>query len=107
MRGRVEFSDGRPAPNALVAGGLAIVRTDANGNFVLDGVPTGQRYISAGLERNEATGIKFPRLGSARLDVVPGDSNFTVIRFAPPLIIKKEDIDFILEQVREVLMPTA
>jgi len=30
-----------------------------------------------------------------------------VIRCAPTLIIKKEDIDFILEQVREVLLPSA
>ena len=82
VRGRVEFADGRPAANAIVAGGLALVRTDEGGNFVLEGVPTGRRPISAGLERNEAEGIRFPRIGSTTLEVVPGDSNFAVVRFA-------------------------
>jgi ornithine--oxo-acid transaminase len=39
--------------------------------------------------------------------VLAKETHSTVIRFAPPLIIKKEDIDFILEQVREVLLPAA
>ena len=39
--------------------------------------------------------------------VLAKDTHGTVIRFAPPLIIKKEDIDFILEQVREVLLHSA
>src|SRR6185295_14097907 len=43
--GRVENSVGAPVANALVAGGEAIVHTDANGVFRLTGVPTGLRGI--------------------------------------------------------------
>jgi ornithine--oxo-acid transaminase len=35
--------------------------------------------------------------------VLAKDTHDTVIRFAPPLVIRKEDIDFILEQVAAVL----
>jgi len=78
--GRVQFEDGRPASNALVAGGLALVRTDANGNFALEGVPVGSRTISAGLERNPAAGIDFPRLGSATVNVIAGANNYVVVK---------------------------
>ncbi|HAV61010.1 MAG TPA: hypothetical protein DCY13_01425, partial [Verrucomicrobiales bacterium] len=74
--GRVQFEDGRPAPNALVAGGISLVRTDANGNFMLEGVPVGRRTISAGLEKDPAAGIDFTRLGSAQADVVSGANNY-------------------------------
>jgi hypothetical protein len=83
VSGRVEFFNGVPAPNALVAGGDAIVRADGNGLFTLTGVPTGQRTISAGLERDPANGIDFPRLGSATLNVLAGIDNFAVIRLRP------------------------
>ncbi|PYK96334.1 MAG: hypothetical protein DME19_20025, partial [Verrucomicrobia bacterium] len=62
--GRVENSVGMPVANAIVAGGDTLVRTDTNGLFQLSGVPEGNRTISAGLERNPAAGIDFPRLGS-------------------------------------------
>ncbi len=78
--GRVQFDDGRPAANALVAGGLALVRTDADGNFTLTGVPVGSRTISAGLERNPAAGIDFPRLGSANVNVIAGADNYVVVK---------------------------
>jgi hypothetical protein len=78
--GRVQFEDGRPASNALVAGGVSLVRTDAQGNFVLEGVPVGNRTISAGLERDPAAGIDFPRLGSERASVVAGADNYVVVR---------------------------
>ncbi|MDH7501179.1 MAG: Ig-like domain-containing protein, partial [Verrucomicrobiota bacterium] len=78
--GRVQFEDGRPAAGALVAGGLTLVRADDQGGFVLEGVPTGLRTISAGLERNPAAGIDFPRLGSASLNVVNGVDNYVVVR---------------------------
>ncbi|MCC5805059.1 MAG: carboxypeptidase regulatory-like domain-containing protein [Opitutales bacterium] len=83
VRGRVEFANGAPVPNALVAGGAALVRTDANGLFELTGVPTGQRNLAAGIEADPAGGIPFARTGNERVDVVPGDSTFTVIRFVP------------------------
>ncbi len=81
--GRVQFDDGRPAPNALVAGGLTLVRTDASGNFTLEGVPVGSRMISAGLERNPAAGIDFPRLGSAQVNVIAGAENYVVVKLRP------------------------
>ncbi len=82
--GRVETSTGAPVPNAVVAGGDAIVRTDTNGLFRLTGVPTGpNRTISAALEKNPAAGIDFTHLGSAAVDVVPGIDNFAVVRLQP------------------------
>ena len=83
VTGRVETSTGAPVANALVAGGEMLVRTNASGSFVLTGVPTGQRSIDAGLERNPAAGIDFPRLGSAQLNVLPGVENFIVVRLTP------------------------
>ncbi|MFO1460689.1 MAG: LamG-like jellyroll fold domain-containing protein [Verrucomicrobiota bacterium] len=80
LLGRVQFEDGRPAANALVAGGLTLVRTDATGNFTLEGVPVGNRVISAGVERNPDAGIDFPRLGSAAVQVVPGANNYVVVK---------------------------
>ena len=77
--GRVQFEDGRPAGGALVAGGLTLVRADDQGRFVLEDVPTGRRTISAGLERNPAAGVDFPRLGSASLNVVNGVDNYVVV----------------------------
>jgi hypothetical protein len=81
--GRVENSTGQAVPNALVAGGEMLVRSDANGLFTLTGVPTGQRTISAGLERNPEVGIDFPRLGSANVTIVSGMDNFIVVRLNP------------------------
>ncbi|MBL9167133.1 MAG: carboxypeptidase regulatory-like domain-containing protein [Verrucomicrobiales bacterium] len=80
--GRVQFEDGRPAPNALVAGGESLVRTDTNGYFTLAGVPLGSRSFSAGIERNLAAGIEFPRLGTTTMTIVPGVDNFVVIKFS-------------------------
>ncbi len=81
--GRVEFANGQSVPGAMVAGGEGIVTTDENGAFRLEGVPTGQSSISAGLAKDPAAGIDFTRLGSATVDVVPGQENFAVIRLEP------------------------
>ncbi|MEX0330624.1 MAG: tandem-95 repeat protein [Puniceicoccaceae bacterium] len=83
VQGRVETSTGLPVENAIVGGGETLVRTDALGRFTLTGVPTGDRSISAGLERNPDAGIDFPRLGSASLNVLPGDDNFVIVRLRP------------------------
>jgi hypothetical protein len=83
VSGRVEFANGTPAPGALVGGGETLVRTDANGLFTLEGVPTGRQSIPAGIEKNPSLGVEFTRLGSASLDVLPGESNFVVVRFTP------------------------
>ena len=81
--GQVQFDDGRPATNALVAGGVTLVRSDANGNFQLQGVPVGSATISAGLERNPAAGIDFPRLGSTIATVIAGQANYVVVKLRP------------------------
>ncbi len=81
--GRVQFDDGRPATNALVAGGAMLVRSDVNGNFQLTGVPVGGSIISAGLERNPAAGIDFPRLGSASANIIAGAANYVVVKLRP------------------------
>jgi hypothetical protein len=81
--GQVTFDDGRPATNALVAGGIALVRSDVNGNFQLQGVPVGSAIISAGLERNPAAGINFPRLGSSSANIVEGEANYVVVKLRP------------------------
>lgn len=81
--GQVQFDDGAPATNALVAGGLVLVRTDSHGNFQLQGVPVGTAIISAGLERNPAAGIDFPRLGSTSATIIPGAANYVVVKLRP------------------------
>src|SRR5262249_19070181 len=83
VSGRVEFANGKAAGNALVAGGEILVRADGNGLFTLTGVPTGNRTISAGLERDPAAGIDFTRLGSASINVVAGIDSFVVVRLRP------------------------
>jgi len=83
VSGQVTFDNGDPAPNALVAGGVALVTTDANGNFQLQGVPVGLATISAGIEANPAAGIDFPRLGSTSTTIVPGEANYVVVKLAP------------------------
>jgi hypothetical protein len=78
--GQVQFDNGEAVSNALVAGGIALVTTDTNGNFQLQGVPVGSSTISAGLQANPAAGIPFTRLGSAQVNVVPGDANYVVVK---------------------------
>ena len=80
VRGRVEDSHGHPVPGALVAGGVLLVRTDPQGLFTLEGVPTGHRSLSAGVESDPLDPASFPRLGSASLDVIDGAANTVVIR---------------------------
>ncbi len=78
--GQVQYDDGQPVPGALVAGGIALVTTDTNGDFVLQGVPVGNASISAGLQANPAAGIPFTRLGSAQVTVIPGTANYVVVK---------------------------
>ncbi|MEB2343973.1 MAG: carboxypeptidase regulatory-like domain-containing protein [Deltaproteobacteria bacterium] len=83
VRGRVEFANGAPGAFALVAGGEALVRADADGHFVATGVPTGRRSIEAAVEADPARGIDFTRIGRASLDVIAGLENFVVVRLTP------------------------
>ncbi|MCF7730949.1 MAG: carboxypeptidase regulatory-like domain-containing protein, partial [Akkermansiaceae bacterium] len=86
VRGRVEFANGDPVAGAIVGGGEELVTTDSLGAFVLEGVPTGKSPVSAGLDPDPASSDprrRLARLGSTRLDVLPGDDNFAVIRFDP------------------------
>ena len=78
--GQVQFDNGKPVPNALISGGTTLVYSDANGNFLLPGVPVGNAIISAGLQANPAAGIPFTRLGSANANVVAGTANYVVVK---------------------------
>ncbi len=88
--GRVETSTGEPVSGARVAGGVGVARTDNQGAFVLEGVPTGRRTIHAGVERSSELerpksdpAFDFPRFGSLELDVLPSGNNVAVIRLIP------------------------
>ena len=102
VSGRVEFFNGTPATNALVAGGDTIVRTDNNGLFTLTGVPTGISTISAGVERDPSAGIDFPRLGSASMNVLAGVDNFIVVRLRPAGRIEGRVLDALGQPVPNV-----
>ncbi|MCC6619868.1 MAG: Ig-like domain-containing protein [Deltaproteobacteria bacterium] len=79
VAGKVQYANGLPAKNALVAGGEALVRTDDAGLFVTEGVPTGHRVIAAAVERDLAAGIMFTRFGAGELVVSPTGPNFVVV----------------------------
>lgn len=65
VEGVVFDASGRPKPGAVVAGGVALVETDANGRFRLEGVPAGSTTIEAGDPVTK-------KRGSAVVNVVPG-----------------------------------
>ena len=69
VRGVVLDSDGTPVANAVIGGGLALVRTDVNGVFTLTGVPLGQRTISAFDEQRQLPGSVAVNLTVAGEDV--------------------------------------
>lgn len=88
--GRVETGTGEGIVNAIVAGGITLTNTDANGFFRLNDVPTGLRSISVGVQRsvegkppNSNPPFEFPRFGSGLLNVLPGIENFINIRLTP------------------------
>jgi hypothetical protein len=61
---QVQFDNGELVPNAAVAGGDVLRRTDANGKVELTGVPVGRRTFSAGIEKGgHPRAADFPRLG--------------------------------------------
>jgi hypothetical protein len=55
ITGVVVSPSGQPVPNALIGGGMALVRTDAAGTFTLQNVPVGSHQISALDEATQAT----------------------------------------------------
>jgi hypothetical protein len=67
VQGVVFNASGQPVAGALVAGGLALVETDVNGQFRLEGVPAGKRTIEAGDPVTR-------RRGSADVNVLPGQA---------------------------------
>jgi hypothetical protein len=83
VAGRVRTSFGVPLANALVAGGINLVTTDADGRFLIPDAPTGPRSFMAAItpERNPA--VKFQRTGSASLLVLPGIVNVLDIVLDP------------------------
>ena len=75
IEGLVLDAQGRPKAGALVAGGLELVTTDANGFFHVDNIPAGHRTLDAGDPVTR-------RRGSAMVDVLPGQT--------VPIVIKLE-----------------
>jgi hypothetical protein len=73
VEGVVFNARGEPVAGALVAGGLALVQTDANGFFRVEGVPAGRRTIEAG---DPAT----RRRGAAEVVVLAGQTVAAAIR---------------------------
>jgi len=68
IQGVVISATGQRVANALIGGGIALVRTDASGAFVLQDVPIGSRQISA---LDESTGTT----ASATANLLnPGDT---------------------------------
>lgn len=67
VEGVVFNASGQPVPGALVAGGVALVQTDANGRFLIEGVPAGKRTIQAGDPVTR-------RRGAAEVNVLPGQT---------------------------------
>ncbi len=67
VEGVVFDASGNPLPGALVAGGVALVETDANGAFRIEGVPAGSRTIEAGHPVSR-------KRGAATVVVLPGQT---------------------------------
>jgi hypothetical protein len=67
VQGVVFNAGGQPVEGALVAGGVALVTTDANGAFRLEGVPAGKRTIEAGDPVTR-------RRGNTEVNVLPGQT---------------------------------
>jgi hypothetical protein len=87
VRGIVRTSTGVVVSNAIVGGGEVLVRTDGDGKFVLNNVPTGRRGISVGVERSiinepakSSPPFDFPHFGGTAVDVVPGVETSVEIR---------------------------
>lgn len=83
VAGRVVFDNGAPAPFAKVAGGDAVVEADAQGFFLLTGVPVGRSAISAALEPNHSQLNSFVRFGDAAVDVLPNAIAQVLVRLRP------------------------
>jgi len=67
VEGVVRDAQGQPVAGARIAGGTALVETDANGFFHVDGVTAGTISIEAGNPQNK-------RRGSATVTVLPGQT---------------------------------
>jgi hypothetical protein len=67
VEGVVFDASGRPVAGAVVAGGIALAETDANGFFRIEGVPAGRSTIQAGDPVTR-------RRGSAVVEVLPGQT---------------------------------
>lgn len=88
VAGRVRTSFGVPMANALVAGGINLVTSDADGRFLIPDVPTGQRSFMAAVTPERNPLVKFQRTGSASLLVLPGIVNVLDIVLAPAGVIQ-------------------
>ena len=69
VRGVVLDANGLPVAGAVVGGGLSLVQTDANGQFVLTDVPLGSRTITAVDQVHQLTGSTMVNLATPGEDV--------------------------------------
>lgn len=86
VEGVVFDGRGQLVAGALVAGGIALVETDANGFFRLEGVPAGQRSIQAGDPVSR-------KRGEARVNVVPGQTVSVAITLESRATIRGRVLD--------------
>ncbi|MEM1009551.1 MAG: aminotransferase class III-fold pyridoxal phosphate-dependent enzyme, partial [Myxococcota bacterium] len=63
--------------------------------------------LLTGVEMTQAAGpAKKYCYALMKLGLLAKDTHETVIRFAPPLIISKQDLDWALTRIRQVLCPS-
>jgi hypothetical protein len=86
VEGVVFDGSGQLMAGAIVAGGLELVETDANGFFRIDGVPAGQRTIQAGDPVSR-------KRGSATVNVVPGQTVTAAITLESRATIRGRVLD--------------
>jgi ornithine--oxo-acid transaminase len=66
------------------------------------------RGLLIGVEIKKSSGVARPFCEKLRdLGILCKETHEQVIRFAPPLVIKREEIDWLLERVEKVLRPAA
>ena len=86
VEGIVFDAQGRPVVGALVAGGVALGRTDANGFFRIEGVPAGTHIIEAGDPVTK-------RRGAVSVTVLPGQTARAVPRLEARATIEGRVLD--------------
>ena len=88
VTGIVRTPSGVPVTNALVAGGISLVRTDGTGRFNINDIPTGVRSLAAGVTPGDNPDIRFTRQGRVQLNVLPGVLNVADLILDPAGVVQ-------------------